>query len=284
MPETKMHAPVAEPLRVGDWNVIPVRDGQWREAPADMWRRQESSGQFSLTGRGGAKEDWDRYPELLHRDGTLEMTIGSFLLVNGEKVVLVDTGQGPVSMGPLVGGELPDNLRRAGFEPSDVTDVVFTHLHVDHVGWASVGGEAFFPRAIYRCHERELDHDGHRDLPSLAPVLHRFETFGEDGPLLSGLDALLCAGHTPGSTAYVVSGSGQRAMLIGDTVHCVHELLEPDWSGMADHDPERARQTRAWLAEELESTGAYAAAGHFPGLSFGRLISRQHRNWTFARA
>ena len=72
-------------------------------------------------------------------------------------------------------------------------------------------------------------------------------------------------------------------MLIGDAAHCVHELLEPEWSGMADANPALAHRTRQALADELEVSGAYVGGGHFPGLAFGRLLSRDRRTWTFAR-
>ncbi|WP_029429902.1 MBL fold metallo-hydrolase [Blastococcus sp. URHD0036] len=101
------------------------------------------------TGLGAEQEDWDRHPELLHDDGTVELTMGGLLLVGHDRVVLVDTGFGPNAMGPLQGGELPGNLAKAGFSPTDVTDVVFSHFHIDYIGWASVDGRPFFPSATY---------------------------------------------------------------------------------------------------------------------------------------
>jgi hypothetical protein len=74
----------------------------------------------------------------------------------------------------------------------------------------------------------------------------------------------------------VLSSGGERAMLIGDVVHCPVQLLEQEWAAIADVDPVQAEKTRRSLALELESRPAVpAAASHFPGLSFGRLISSQ---------
>jgi glyoxylase-like metal-dependent hydrolase (beta-lactamase superfamily II) len=283
MTTAQANAPMADPFRLGSWTIIPLRDGQWRQQPVDMWLMQEAYG-MPLSGLGGAQEDWDRYPQFLHPDGSLELTIGGYLLVGQARLILVDAGQGPEPVGPLIGGELPGSLTRAGYAPADVTDVVFTHLHSDHTGWASSDGKPYFPTATYRCHSAELAHAvEHQQLGRVEPVLERLETFDADGSLAPGVDVRPSPGHTPGSTTIVVSGGGRAVMLIGDAAHCVHELLEPEWGGMADNDPALAHRTRQLLAEELEASGAYAGGGHFPGLAFGRLLSRERRDWTFAR-
>jgi glyoxylase-like metal-dependent hydrolase (beta-lactamase superfamily II) len=90
------------------------------------------------------------------------------------------------------------------------------------------------------------------------------------------------AGHTPGSTIVVLSSGTERAMLLGDVVHCPVELLDDEWDGMADVDPELARRTRLALARELEGQDVPVAAAHFEGLRFGRLLAGQgSRSWRF---
>ena len=61
-------------------------------------------------------------------------------------------------------------------------------------------------------------------------------------------------GHTPGSTIIVMSSGADRAMLLGDVVHCPIELLDDEWAGMGDVDPALARRTRVALARELEGS------------------------------
>ena len=106
------------------------------------------------------------------------------------------------------------------------------------------------------------------------------ELWSQSGPVLPGLDLLLAPGHTPGSTMMVVSSKGERAMLLGDVVHCPVELLDDEWAGMADVDPELALRTRLALVRELEGTDVPVAAAHFPGLQFGRLLFGEgQRSW-----
>ena len=63
-------------------------------------------------------------------------------------------------------------------------------------------------------------------------------------------------------------------------VHCPVELLDEEWAGMGDVDPELAKRTRNAMARELEGTDVPAAAAHFPGLQFGKLLAANgKRQW-----
>lgn len=98
----------------------------------------------------------DAHPELFDRDDAAWLPIGCFVVRTGDRVVLVDAGLGPEAQSLpdgmlLVGGQLPTGLRALGVRPDDVTDVVCTHLHSDHVGWLfGPDGEPVFPGATVR--------------------------------------------------------------------------------------------------------------------------------------
>jgi glyoxylase-like metal-dependent hydrolase (beta-lactamase superfamily II) len=215
--------------------------------------------------------------------------LGGFLVRGpGDRMTLVDAGLGPQSgtmrngAGSFTGGELINSLAALGVRPEHITDVVFTHLHFDHVGWASQDGAVVFPNAAYRCDVRDWDHfrDNERVKSTLDAIEQRLETWDTSGPLLPGLDVMTAPGHTPGSTIVVMSSGTARGMLLGDVVHCPVELLEEEWAGVGDVDPELAKRTRNALARELEGTDTPVAAAHFPGLVFGRLLSANgRRNW-----
>ena len=78
----------------------------------------------------------------------------------------------------------------------------------------------------------------------------------------------------------VVSSGADRALLLGDAVHCPVELLDDEWATIGDVDPDLATRTRIALAKELEGSDIPVAAAHFPGLQFGRLLSGEgRRRW-----
>ena len=88
-------------------------------------------------------------------DGNVYMDDLCFLLVSGDRRILVDTG-----MGPEVNGTLLEELAAAGVATEDIDTVVFTHLHTDHVGWNidRESGAATFANARYWSPRADWDH------------------------------------------------------------------------------------------------------------------------------
>lgn len=272
-------------MQVGELEVTSLLDGEARVAPSVLYARAHQAAEAG--GKGADPEDWAPYREFLAGDDELVMPVGSFLIRNPrhDRVVLVDLGMGPNPPLPCIGGRLLERLAAVGVASADVTDVVFTHLHFDHIGWSSVEGEPVFPHATYRCHERDWEYffrvgPDDRVNEKLTAVASRFETWRRDGPLLPGVDTIHAPGHTPGSSLVVLSSGTERALLLGDVVHCPVELIDSDWQGLSDVDPALARRTRERLVRELEADGPPAAAGHFDGLRFGRLLAAEgRRRW-----
>ena len=275
-------------MNVGEIRIDAVLDGAARVPPTLAYGAPLGN----LNGKGTDEADWDPHRDLLDGDGLVELALGAFLLRGGplgERVVLVDAGCGPRGFGAFESGAMLDSLAAVGVATAEVTDVVFTHLHFDHVGWASRDGEAVFANATYRCDEADWAHfvdspatdRGHeRSLRYIEPVAGRFEMFSGTRPLFPGVNVQLAPGHTPGSTLVIVSDGAQRAILLGDVVHCPVELLEDEWGTIGDVDQELAKRTREALVRELEGTDVPVAAAHFPGLRFGRLLpGRGRRSW-----
>jgi glyoxylase-like metal-dependent hydrolase (beta-lactamase superfamily II) len=274
-------------MRIGEVDVLPVHDGTFRVKATDAYRTGRP-GQ-PATGKGTKENDWAPHLGLLNGGGMLEIALGGFLIRGGGRVVLVDTGLGalkaPIAGAEMVGGQLLESLAGYGVSPPEVTDVVFTHLHFDHVGWATRHGEVVFTNATYRCDQRDWDHFVTSDpagggARKLGPISDRLSSWDRDGTILPGVDAMVAPGHTPGSTIVVVSDGSARALLLGDVVHCPVELVDDEWAGMSDIDPELAKRTRIALAKEIEGKDLPVAAAHFPGLRFGRLLAGEgRRQW-----
>jgi glyoxylase-like metal-dependent hydrolase (beta-lactamase superfamily II) len=262
-------------MDVGSLQILPVSDGVARVPISDVLR-------FVGSGDGDPLAAHAAFID----DGHLEMAMGGFLLRTADRVVVVDCGVGPIDRPPFKGGAFLDSLRAYGIGVEDVTDLVFTHLHFDHVGWATQQGRIVFPNATPRCHRADWDHfvgeENSAAAKKLAPLTDRMEFWESDGNILPGLDVQGAPGHTPGSTIMVVTDHGEKAMLLGDVVHCPIELVEDDWEALFDVDAELARRTRESLSRELEGTDVPLAAAHFPGLQFGRLLQGEvRRGWTY---
>jgi glyoxylase-like metal-dependent hydrolase (beta-lactamase superfamily II) len=313
-------------MNVGVIEIQPVIDGL---LVSQLWSTKPIDDPAALTGP-------DPHP-MFRPDGMLESTLGGFLVRTGERVVLVDAGAGQAFVdgytAPVIDvddaddpiarvyrsrgvsddairriaemfrgveldqGHLPESLAALRVHPDDVTDLVITHLHFDHIGWATADGAPYFPNATIRCAAADLDFFlGRADEEAttslifraptaaqrLAPVLDRVETWDTDGTIMPGIDVRLAPGHTPGSTVVVVSDGRQRALLLGDVIHCPLELMDDDFNLLVDHDQELANRVREAYARELEGSDIPVAAAHFPGLRFGRLLAGEGtRRWTY---
>jgi glyoxylase-like metal-dependent hydrolase (beta-lactamase superfamily II) len=259
-------------MDVGQLRIDPLIDGAGRFQPTRAFR-------------GTTEEQWKVHRDLLDEDGLIGFAMGGFLIRGAGHTTLVDLGLGPRSFLGIQGGGFLDELAALGVSRDEVTDVVFTHLHIDHIGWATdTDGHAVFPQATYRCSSADwehfmVDHPG-AEAERLEPVGDRFEQWDGSGPLLSGLDTLEAPGHTPGSTVIVLSSGSDRAMLLGDVVHCPVELVDDEWEAMFDVDPALAQRTRVRLNREIEGSDIPVAAAHFAGLAFGRLLAGEgRRRW-----
>ncbi len=270
-------------MQIGAVTIEGVSDGSLQAPPTLMFNKTD--------------QDWLQHSQFLDEEGMLPIEMGGFLVQSGDRLALVDTGIGPHA-DPDRTGRFMQNLTALGVHPSEITDVVLTHLHFDHLGWATDGERRLFGNATYRCHEADWEFfmgsspfddslpvslmGGRASSELLPPIADRLETWSGDGRLLPGMDVRSAPGHTPGSTVIVISSGTERAMLLGDVVHCPAELLSDDWEMIGDVDPQLAQRSREALARELEGSGIPAAATHFPGLRFGRLLAAEgRRRWTF---
>ena len=84
------------------------------------------------------------------------------LVVDGDRKVLIDNGIGEKQDEKWLrhyylngDASLEGSLKKAGFSPEDITDVILTHMHFDHCGgsvkWNDdrTGYELAFPNATY---------------------------------------------------------------------------------------------------------------------------------------
>lgn len=252
-------------MRIGGLSVDPVVDGFSLEPLDEVVRH---------TGDAA----WDCPEQPLDAQGRLRMAIGGFLVRGPGRTILVDAGMGTISDERRQGGGLPSALESLGVGFPDVTDVVFTHLHFDHVGWATQRGNVTFPNATYRVHQADWDHfvRSPEALPGavrkLTPIEDRLETFDSETELAPGLVARPAPGHSPGHSLFVVTDGDERALLLGDVVHVIPELTDPQWHGRYDLDPSTAIEVRDRIVDELAGSGDAFATSHFPDLRFGRLV------------
>ncbi|SEA48889.1 Glyoxylase, beta-lactamase superfamily II [Leifsonia sp. 21MFCrub1.1] len=234
-------------------------------------------------------------PDVFDRDGAAWLPIGCFLIRQEQTgtdapapVVLVDAGLGP-ALDPmpdgmmLVGGQLLTGLHAAGVAPAEITDVVITHFHLDHVGWL-FGRDArpIFPNARVWFGAAEWAHfvNGPGEMaPHIeagfraaegTPALRPVET---DVVVAPGVRAVPAPGHTPGHLAVVAESGGERLLLLGDSITIPQQMAEDGWRSMGDVDAAIAERTRQALWAQLAEPGTTGVGAHFPELRSGRVVA-----------
>lgn len=251
---------------------------------------------------------WQAHQNLLDDDGKFITSIGAFIIetskANQNYVIAVDMGIGPVNIefpgfGPFFGGEYLTSLQKAGFAPDDITDVLFTHLHLDHCGWVTqaVNGqrELTFPQARYWVTPNEWEFWYGGDNPAgphpefVQKPLAGLIQFVEPGQSpFPGVELIDTPGHTPGHISLKLTNaqSNTTLYLLADVLHGAMQIEEADWSVAFDVDAEQARHSREALYPLLTKPNVVVAANHFANAVFGRIIQSESgaKHWQALKA
>lgn len=197
----------------------------------------------------------------------------------GDRLVIFDVGAGANFM--PTAGKLADSLAAAGIDPADVTDVLFTHAHPDHLwGLTDDFDELVFPNAEYRIGRAEWDFWSAPDTIDKVPqdrqtfvvgAQNRFAAiedrviFIEGGQeVLPGIEAVATPGHTPGHLSFMVQGA-EPVLIVGDAItNSVISFARPDWPSGSDQDTELGAKTRVSLLDRLAADKGRAIGFHFP--------------------
>lgn len=212
--------------------------------------------------------------------GPWRLHVHCHLLFVDEHVVLVDTGTGP-PWAPAATwfprpGLLLDALGVEGVSPTDVTDVVFTHLHSDHVGWSVHGDPAApspsFPNARHlvqqaevtrlatgTARQRALYHTHVRPLVDAGLV----ETVDGAAVPLPQVMLVPSPGHTAGHQSVAVDQPDTTLLISGDVfVHPV-QVTDPSVRYVYEDEPATAVRTRQQVLAGAAEHRTVLATAHF---------------------
>ncbi|KNG92827.1 MBL fold metallo-hydrolase [Pseudaestuariivita atlantica] len=206
---------------------------------------------------------------------------------DGTHTVLFDVGSGPDFMPSA--GKIVDSLDAAGVAPEDVTHVLFTHAHPDHIwGLLDDFDEPLFYEATclmgraewdYWWNPETVDTIGEARAAFAVGAKRRMEAiedsveFFDDGDeVLPGIAAVATHGHTPGHMAFELRGGSDAALVVGDAIGNHHAAFrKPHWESGADHDKQSAIAVRQMLLDRLASEQMPLVGFHLPQGGMGRV-------------
>ncbi|ACI54932.1 glyoxylase-like metal-dependent hydrolase (beta-lactamase superfamily II) [Rhizobium leguminosarum] len=283
--ETKMSprldelVPSRYALNIGEIEVLVVSDGVLPLPTAMLGHNADPA----------ARAAWlkDMYLPLDALDWALNVVV----VRSGGQTILLDAGLGvdPDLHLPRA-GQLIKRLEAAGIDLAAVTDVVLTHMHMDHIGGLLIDGVKEQLRPDLRIHVAaaevkfwEAPDFSHVSMPpgfpdALRAAAKRFakeysghlRLFDEEYEVAPGVVVHRTGGHTPGHSVIRIASGGDRLMFAGDAVFAVG-FEHPDWYNGFEHYPEEAARVRVRLLRELAQTGEQLVATHLPFPSVGRV-------------
>lgn len=232
--------------------------------------------------------------KLLMRDNLLPETkyqpgFSPTVINTGSDLVLFDTGNGENGFVPRpAGGWLAKELEPAGIKPSDITVVVLSHGHPDHVGGLMEAGKPLFPNARYVIGQVEYDFwapEGKLagDLEKFATVFRtntkaiadKFTFLKPGDDVVTGIRAVAAYGHTPGHLNFHIESEGKAIYFWGDCAHHqVASLARPDWHCVFDVDQAQGALTRKRVYDMLATERIPVIGYHMPFPSIG-YVERQ---------
>ncbi len=188
---------------------------------------------------------WSRHTEADEKN-TIELSLTSMIIDDGERVILVDAGWGDKQdekffrHAYLNGGSgLTGGLAECGYRPEDITDIIITHLHADHCGGFFVLNSEglttpLFPSASYHISRAQWEWANESNLREEDAFLpENIKPFGEsgrlslveeNGELCPGVELRLFYGHTPGLMLPLVSYRGRKLFYAGDLIPTVAHI------------------------------------------------------------
>ncbi len=207
------------------------------------------------------------------------------LLRSGDRTVLFDVGSGTEFM--PTAGKLADALAAAGVDPYDVTDVIFTHAHPDHL-WGSFDdfGDMWFPNATHHIGRTEWDYWTDPNTVStigaerqtfavgaanrLGALSDQISLFDDGAEIIPGVAARATHGHTPGHMSFETRVGNQSVMIVGDAIGNHHVGFErPEWASGSDQDADLGASTRLTLLDQLHTDQMLLIGYHLPNGGIG---------------
>jgi len=207
----------------------------------------------------------------------LALTIHPLLVKTADRVLLFDTGAGPL-FGPG-SGHLLVSFAEAGIDPQSVTDIFISHSHGDHVGGlVNAEGKLNFPNAKIHLSKPEWEFmSGQDQYKTWIPVIKdKVDTFKPGAELVPGVvKAVEIKGHTPGHSGYRITSGSETLLYVGDSMHhSVISVQKPDWTIAFDGDSATATASRVALIAQLATSGERIYAVHFPFPGIGKIEKR----------
>tara|TARA_Y100000739_G_C20568614_1_gene446580 strand:+ start:639 stop:1460 length:822 start_codon:yes stop_codon:yes gene_type:complete len=218
----------------------------------------------------------------------IETSFNAFLIKSSNEYILIDAGAGDLF--GSIAGNLDTALRELGVLNTDITKLIVTHLHPDHIGGA-INSEfnSVFPNAEFILSEKEYNFWSNSANFTKQPesqihplaVLDAYKVnltlAKRNSDLGFGLSTIDLPGHTAGHIGVRISSGNDEFVIAGDIIHAEHlQFSNPNIGVVFDQDYELAKQSRISMLDMLASDEIRFTGGHLLPPAVSRVSKKEN--------
>ena len=224
----------------------------------------------------------------------------ALLLQKGNRNILIDTGIGYAEKDVIFRGntfkfkgQTTKLLNGSKITCDDITDVVITHFHPDHIGGVFSEDNALnFTNATFHIHEKEWNFWHSSKSEGQPPLFKHFIEQnisplsnlnlnlikGDLTEIVPGITAVKAFGHTPGQMGLIIQDGNEKLLYLSDSfLHPLH-IEHIDWQTNYDFDHTIAKKTRLKLLNMAYEEDMLVNAFHFDFPGLGR-VGQSSSKW-----
>jgi glyoxylase-like metal-dependent hydrolase (beta-lactamase superfamily II) len=256
--------------KVGSIEATAVYDGIWRKPHDPTFIRDVSVDDTKAAlAKAGLTTEFMPIP----------LTV--LVLKIGDKHIMIDAGSG-VGQWQANATHLPANMKAAGIDRRQISTILVSHFHPDHVWGLMEKGtnDAVFPEAELVVNSIEYKFwtepgrveklpEGRRvaakRIADVFPTWNNWRLVESGAEVAPGIRILEAFGHTPGHSVFLVTSGSDQLLVSNDTMY-VPALLapHPDWQGAYDQDGPMAVATRRKIIDRVIADRMTVCGAHFP--------------------
>ncbi|EIM24490.1 MBL fold metallo-hydrolase [Microvirga lotononidis] len=264
--------------RVGSIEATAVYDGIWRKPHDPAFIKDVSVDETKAAlAKAGLTTEFMPIP----------LTV--LILKIGDKHIMIDAGSG-VGQWQANATHLPANMQAAGIDRSQISTILISHFHPDHVWGLMEKGtnNAVFPEAELVVNSAEYRFwtepgrveqlpEGRRQagkrIADVFPIWNNWRLVESGTEVAPGVQILEAYGHTPGHSVFLVTSGSDQLMVSNDTMY-VPALLapHPEWQGAYDQDGPMAVVTRRKIVDRVIADRMMMCGAHFPFPGLGTFM------------